>query len=358
MPKNKILIAGGMGVVGRAAVRHFDALDNWDVVALSRRKPDFETRARFLAVDLRDSRECRRVLSAEENVTHVVYAALHEQPSLVSGWTESDHVRVNLQMLENLLDCVEDGAGFRHLTLLQGGKAYGVHLGPPPQIPSRESDGRTMPPNFYFDQEDLVAARQKGKPWHWTILRPPGVCGFAVRSPMNMLLATGVFAAISRQLGLPLRFSGALGHVKEICDAGLLAEAIAWAGSTPAAENEIFNITNGDCFLWEAMMSKVADVFKMPVGSPHSMSLARTMADKAPVWDKIVRAYGLKPYPLTELVPSWDFADFTFRYRQAPFVSLLSTIKIRKAGFGACIDTEEMLVRQLRNLQESRVLPY
>jgi nucleoside-diphosphate-sugar epimerase len=50
--RNKVLIAGGMGVVGRAAVEHFDSLSDWDIVALSRRTPDFETRAEFLSFDL------------------------------------------------------------------------------------------------------------------------------------------------------------------------------------------------------------------------------------------------------------------------------------------------------------------
>ena len=60
-----------------------------------------------------------------------------------------------------------------HVTLMQGGKAYGVHLGPLKRVPLKESDGRTMPPNFYYDQEDLVRERQAGKRWTWTALRPP-----------------------------------------------------------------------------------------------------------------------------------------------------------------------------------------
>jgi hypothetical protein len=58
------------------------------------------------------------------------------------------------------------------------------------------------------------------------------------------------------------------------------------------------------------------------------------------------------------LVPSWEFADFTFRHRQVPFESVQSTIKIRQAGFSDCVDTEEMFVRQLRALQDAGILPH
>ena len=96
----------------------------------------------------------------------------------------------------------------------------------------------------------------------------------------------------------------------------------------------------------------------MPCGAPHSMSLARVMSDKDTVWDNIVRKHQLQPYRLRDLVPSWEYADFTFRYRQTPFESLLSTIKVRKAGFHECIDSAEMFTIQLCELQNKRVLPH
>ena len=286
----KALVAGALGVVGRANVEHLTSLPGWEVVALSRRAPDFETQATFVATDLTDAKGCRDALKDHRDFTHVIFAALHEQPSLVLGWTEADHVRTNVAMLANLLDVVEKNApGLRHFALMHGGKAYGVHLGPPPRVPSRETDPRTMPPNFYYDQEDLLRQRQRGKSWSWTVFRPPAVCGFAVGSPMNTILALGLYAAISRELGLALRFPGAPGHLKDACDAHLLARAVHWAGQSQSAANEIFNVANGDCFLWEQAFPSIATVFSMEAAEPHAMSLARVMADKEPVWDRIVR---------------------------------------------------------------------
>jgi len=357
----KALVVGGLGVVGRANVEYLTTLTtlpDGDVVGLSRRSPDFATRAQFVSADLTDARSCRDALKIHADITHVVFAALHERPALVRGWTEADQVRVNVDMLRNLLDAVEAAApSFQHFALIHGGKAYGVHLGPPPRVPSRESDPRTMPPNFYYDQEDLLRERQRGRSWTWTIFRPPAVCGFAVGSPMNTILTVGVFAAISRELGLPLRFPGAIGHLKDACDARLLAKAVHWAGSSAQAANEIFNVSNGDCFLWEQAFESIADVFGMACGAPHPMPLARVMPDKAAVWDAIVTKYRLRPYRFEQLVASWEFADFTFRYGQAPYESLQSTIKLRKAGFQECVDTEEMFVRQLKEIQRERVLP-
>lgn len=37
---NKVLVAGATGIVGQAAVEHFSTLDDWDVVAVSRRPPE------------------------------------------------------------------------------------------------------------------------------------------------------------------------------------------------------------------------------------------------------------------------------------------------------------------------------
>ena len=355
----KALVVGALGVVGRANVEYLTTLPDWSVVALSRRAPDFETRAQFISCDVTDRNALRSALAGHPDITNVVFAALHEQPTgLVAGWSEADTVHTNVAMLANTLDALEEAVpSLRHFALMHGGKAYGVHLGPPPSIPSRETDARTMRPNFYYDQEDLLRERQRGKSWSWTVLRPPAVVGFAVGSLLSTILVVGVFAAISRELGIALRFPGAVGHLKDACDARLLAKAVHWAGQTPAAANEIFNISNGDCFLFEQVFPRIAEVFSMPCGAPHPMSLARVMGDKSTAWDDIVRTHQLRPYRLRDLVPSWEYADFTFRYRQAPFESLLSTIKARKAGFHECVDSEEMFVTQLHSLQNDRILP-
>jgi hypothetical protein len=65
------------------------------------------------------------------------------------------------------------------VALLQGTKAYGVHVRPP-TVPARENRSRCKQPNF-INQERYLRDAQKGKAWAWSILRP--VLGASVGAP-------------------------------------------------------------------------------------------------------------------------------------------------------------------------------
>ena len=59
-------------------------------------------------------------------------------------------------MLRNVIEFLVSGKSvLKHVSILQGTKAYGVHLHPI-AIPARESDPRDNHPNFFFDQQDYV----------------------------------------------------------------------------------------------------------------------------------------------------------------------------------------------------------
>lgn len=341
----KIIIAGALGLVGRSILEHFEGLLDWDIIALARRTPEFPSRARFIPVDLLDRSDCAEKLASCDDATHIVYAALFEKPMLAQGWTEADQIAANLTMLTNLLDVtVEGNPRFRHLALLQGGKAYGAHLGQV-ILPAKEHMPRHIPPNFYYAQEDMVRARQAGEAWAWTVLRPMVILGFSLGSPMNIMEALMAYAAICRELDLPLRFPGSgMRNLMEATDARLLARAIAWSGSCAAARNAIFNVTNGDIFLWENIWPDLSRRlgFEPALGQP--LPLATIMADKADLWMRIVERHGLRDHPLHAVAgASWPFADSIFGYHGIANSALLSTIKIRRAGFHDCIDTEEAI---------------
>lgn len=348
-----VLIAGVSGIVGGAVARHEMARGR-EVIGLSRRVPG-EPAGRHISVDLTDAADCRNKLSALRGVRHLVYAALFEKPDLGAGWLEADQIATNLLMLHNLLNALDD-AGLQHVTLLQGAKAYGVHLGQIP-VPAREDAPRHLHPNFYWAQEDLLRARQSVGGWRWTVLRPQVVLGFAEGSAMNMVAAIGAYAAISRARCLPLVYPGQGQRVTEATDVRLLARAIAWAGESPAAADQIFNITNGDVLVWQNLWPVVARQFGMEVGLPHPMPLATIMPGHEATWAALVQQHDLVPTTLANLVgSSWQFADFAFS-RTHSTASLLSTIKIRQAGFSDCIDTEVSLAWELQQLQDRRVLP-
>ncbi len=355
--KKKILIVGALGAVGRCALEHFERNLDWDIVGLARRKPDFPTRAQWVSPDLRDRADCEAKLGDLKDITHIAYTAVYEKQDVTRGWSEMDHVQINLAMLKNLVEVIERASpNLQHITLMQGTKAYGGHLGPF-RMPARETDARYMGPNFYYDQMDWLAERQQGKDWSWTILRPQLVCGIAIGSPLNIITAIGVFAAISREYGLPLRFPGGHQRVGEATDARLIAKAMEWAGTHAIAANQIYNITNGDVYIWEHVFPKVAKLFNMETGPAHPFSLARVMPQNEAIWDKVVARYGLVPHAYKDIVVSWQFADFLLGYGQRPNPHHMSTIKIRQHGFADCIDSEDMFEELIGELQNRRILP-
>ena len=220
MAKRKILIAGASGLVGYAGVRHFARLDGWEVVAVSRRTPPPVEGAEFISVDLLDPRKCEEVFSQMGDVTHLAYAAVNEKPNLLEGWLERKQMEVNLAMLRNLFEPLHKVAkNLKHVTVLQGTKAYGAHIAPMP-VPARERAPRHPHENFYWLQEDYIREKQSGRNWSWTILRPQLVVGEAVGSNLNVIPAIGVYGAILKEAGLPLAFPGGPPYLFELVDVG------------------------------------------------------------------------------------------------------------------------------------------
>lgn len=332
------------------------------MVALSRRIPQGLEGVEVLSVDLFDAAKCTQVFSAMREVTHVVYAALYEKPGLIAGWRERDQMQANERMLRNLFEPLEAAAKrLQHVTLLQGTKAYGSHIEPVP-VPARERLPRHPHENFYWLQEDYLRAKQRGKDWHWTILRPQVIFGESLGSHMNEIPAIGVYGALLKEADEPLHYPGGPhGRIFEAVDADLLARACAWAATSPACRNETFNINNGEPIEWRTVWPAIADALGMEPGPARPMSLAAEMPRRQVEWAAIVRKYGLRsPESLEEFVgQSFIYADRNFAYGQsvAPAPTLASTVKARLAGFHDCVDTEEMFRRLFRRFQELRWLP-
>ncbi|MBM4440385.1 MAG: SDR family oxidoreductase [Candidatus Rokubacteria bacterium] len=358
---NTVLIAGASGLVGYAAARHFAGLPGWKTVAVSRRLPDDLPGVELIAVDLLDAARCAEVFGRMRDVTHVVYAALYEKPGLYQGWRERDQMETNRRMLEHLFEPLRRAAaGLRHVTLLQGTKAYGAHLKPIP-IPAKERAPRDPHENFYWLQEDYLRGRQAGAPWTLTILRPQVIFGESLGSHMNLVPAIGVYAALRRDAGRPLSFPGGPPWVREAVDADLLARACAWAAESPAAANETFNINNGDVFEWRHVWPAIAETLGMEVGPDEPQSLAATMPPREAEWRAIVRKHGLRaPESLAAYVgQGFVYADGQLAYgaKRTPPTTLVSTIKARQAGFHECMDTEDMFRKWFRRFQERGWLP-
>jgi len=356
--RRTILVAGALGVVGRAVVERFAARADATVIALARRASDFAPQATWISVDLRDAAATRAALAAHPDVTHLVYAALHEQADLLEGWRAQANVDLNTAMLRHTLDALA-GAPLAHVTLLQGTKAYGVHTGRAMRVPARETDAVRDHANFYFDQQDLVAARGAATGFDWTIFRPQIVLGVAVGSAMNPVATLAAYALLARERGLPLVYPGPIDLLTECTDARLIAQAIEWAWDAPRAHGEAFNIANGDVVVWAELFKRLADHFDMPLGAPARQRLRDAMPAQAASWRTLAEREGLRVADLGALIGlSWQYAEATWAAsRPLAVPPLVSTIKLRQAGFGACIDSEECIVEHLEAMSARGYLP-
>lgn len=342
-----VLVAGDAGLIGSYAAREYSRL-GWTVHGVSRREVH-GVPWQHHSVDLLDPAAAAG-LAGLGDVTHLVFAAYIERP------TDPELITVNDALLRNTLDALRAaGAPLDHVTLYQGGKAYGHHLGYF-TTPAKESDPRLIAPHFYYTQEDLLRGIAQERGFAFTALRPEGVTGYATGNPMNLLLVIGVYAAINKELGLPMRFPGtraAYDVLYQTTDAELLARATVWSGSAESAANQVFNVTNGDQFRWSGLWPMFARHFGMEYAPPQQMSLAETMPTRADVWARLVERHGLVETPYEEMV-AWPVGDFLFHHEAD---NITSTVKIRQAGFADALDTETRLPQLFDRLVQQKVLP-
>ena len=181
------------------------------------------------------------------------------------------------------------------------------------------------------------------------MFRPTVVYGAATGNNMNPLLPLVVYAALLRERGEPLHRPWPADRAPllvEAVDAGLVGEALVWAATAPQARDETFNLTNGDVFTWEGLWPALADELGMAVGEHRPLSFARDVRGCGADWAALVDRHGLAaPRDLDVFVGanSFVYADIVVPGRGSPALPALnSTIKVRQAGFTACLDTEDM----------------
>ena len=352
MSQMTALIAGATGAASIRLVEELLADPDWSVIGLSRNPPaSAHDRLTYIRADLMDSADTRRALSAHPAITHAFYTS---RAPFKEGGLED--VEGNVTMLENLIDGLEaSAAGLAHVHLVTGSKWYGIHLGPGPS-PAREDASRHMPPNFYYDQQDLLSRRQQGRPWTWSASRPNVIYDFAPSRVRNLVPTIGAWAAISKELGLPLDYPGhpdSFNALTDMTDATHLARALKWMATAETARNQAFNATDGDFFRWRHLWQRVADHFGMELGQCRPVTADAWMADKQPVWDRITARHGLEERPLADLA-AWGFLDFLTNQR---FDVVSSMVKIRQAGFTETVSSIDKFIEHLARYQDARLLP-
>ncbi len=357
----RVLVVGLSGLVGFAAAKRFAADQSFTVVGVSRRRPDrLPTGVEHVGVDLSDAAATAEAVAVFRDVTHVVYAALYEEPGLIAGWRSDEQMRVNLAMLRNVLDPLSAVADLEHVSILQGTKAYGAHV-EPMAVPGRERNPRHQHDNFYWLQEDELRSRAAEKGFAWSIFRPVVIFGEAIGGNMNPIPALGTYAAVLRSRGEPLHWPGGVASITEAVDADLVADALHRVATDDLARNETYNVANGDVFTMRNVWPAIADAFGMDVGEERPTQLAVEMPRRAAEWEAVHTRFGLVgPVDVEEFVgQSFIYTDMLCGFgndRLRP-PALVSTIKLRQAGFDACLDTEDMFHKWISHHQRLGLFP-
>jgi len=347
------LVLGVTGVTGTPFAEQLLAA-GWTVYGVSRRPPELKPGTplagfRHLPIDLQNAAALDDALRSAVGITHVFHCA-----NAGSG-------DARLQMMSNLLDALERrAANFRNISVLQGMKYYGCHLGPF-RTPAREDDPRPADNAFYNDEEDLIGRRQSGKSWRWTALRPHSVCGYAAGNPLNLALALAVYGSLRRELGEPFSFpaTAACFHsLFQVMDAEMLARAAIHVATQPACANTVFNVSNGDIFRWQNLWPSLAGFFGLAAAGPGQQLLADFFARHQCTWERLARKHDLRPFPFGRLA-AWVRGDYTAPNSRfaAEYDIIADTVKIRRAGFAEAESSEAMFLRLFARYRAERIIP-
>ena len=200
MNKKTAVIAGASGLIGRRIADQLIADGGWQITGLARRA---QTRPgmQWIAVDLADRTDVEKKIAGID-ANHIFYAARYDHP--VEGKTED--VETNTNMLKNLVCAVEAAGRLEHVHALHGSKWYGHQLGPVKLPLEEDKSARSPNENYYFEQDAFLRAHSAGKSWGWSSSRPHAFCDPSVDLPRSIGLVIAVYAAIQRELGLPLDF--------------------------------------------------------------------------------------------------------------------------------------------------------
>jgi len=356
MSNRRALVVGASGITGFNTAEAL-ARRGWEVDGISRRAPQGLAGIAPISVDVTDREATANALSGRD-FSHLFYCTWSRRD------TEAENIEVNGAMFANVLDALGPAGTLEHVALVTGLKHY---MGPfeayaraPMETPFREQQGRIDYPNFYYDQEDILFAAAARDEFTWSVHRSHTVVGWAFGNVMNMGMTLAVYATICRELDRPFVFPGSPQQyegVTDLTEAGLLADQLEWAATTPAAANQAFNTVNGDVFRWRRMWGVIAEDLGVEVGEypgeARLLAEEMTAEDYEPVWQRIVERYDLRPTRLTELASWWHTDGDLGR----PTETFADMTKSRELGFLGFRRTDASFLSLFERLRAERIIP-
>jgi nucleoside-diphosphate-sugar epimerase len=352
--KKTALVVGASGIGGRAAAERLVA-QGWNVYGLARR-PNSMAGVTPVAADLTDAAATKAAL-----------AGIAPDTVFITSWarqaSEAANIRVNGAMVRNLLAALPPAAAPRHVGLVTGLKHY---LGPfeaygkgvLPMTPFREEQGRLDVENFYYAQEDEVFAAAARDGFTWSIHRPHTIIGQAVGNAMNMGSTLAAYATICRETKRDFYFPGSAvqwNGLTDMTSATQLARHLIWAAETPAAQNQAFNVVNGDVFRWNWLWPRIADWFGIAAAAfdGELRPLEAQMAGDAGLWREIAARHGLVEPDLTRLASPWHTDADLGR----PIECVTDMTKSRLLGFAAYESTPAAFAALFEAMRVGRLIP-
>lgn len=350
------LVVGATGISGSALAQKL--IDkSWTTYGLSRSENTSIPGLKTIAANLLDKDDLIQKLK-DVRPTHVFITTWMRQD------TEAENIRVNSAMVRNILDSLLEQHSVQHVALVTGLKHY---LGPfeayakagtLPQTPVKEEHPRLEIENFYYAQEDEVFAAAARDGFTWSVHRPHTVIGKAVGNLMNMGTTLAVYASICKETGRPFHFPGSAAQwngLSDVTDAGILAEQMIWASTTPQASNQAFNVTNGDMFRWSWLWQKLASYFNVEVGNFDGTirTLESQMENDESIWKEIASKHNLKVTDINKLSSAWH-TDLDLG---RPLEVMTDMTKSRKLGFSIYQDTPESFFTLFDKLKSEQLIP-
>lgn len=351
----KALIVGISGVIGRSLSEKL-LEEGWNVTGLSRGRGEVLAGCTSVTADLTDAAAVSEALKSVKPDA-VFFSVWARQEN------EKANIRVNGAMIKNVIEALGDRLQGAHVALVTGLKHY---LGPfenygkgsAAVTPFREEQGRQPVDNFYYAQEDELFAGAEKYGYRWSVHRPHTIVGYAVGNAMNMGQTLAVYATLCREKGWPFIFPGSpeqWNGVSDVTDAGLLAEQLSWAATSPTAANEDFNAVNGDVFRWRWLWPRLAAYFGIEAADypEQMMPLEGRMQDAAAAWQTLAAQHQLREQDINKLV-SWWHTDADLG---RPMEAFTDMSKSRKAGFTGYRSTLDSFTALFDKLKQEKIIP-
>ncbi|KFY16276.1 hypothetical protein V492_01452 [Pseudogymnoascus sp. VKM F-4246] len=394
------IVTGATGILGREIVLALGKdQKQWSTIhAISRsQKEEYPSTVKHRHVDLTgDANSIANDLKGVE-AEYLFFAAYIQKDSEQENWD------VNGALLENFLEALKiTGANkkLKRVLLVTGAKQYGVHLGQT-KNPMEESDpwltGAEWPPNFYYNQQEILKKQAADGGWEWVVTYPNDVIGMARGNFMNLATTLGIYATISKEMNQELAFPGSetfYTRFDTFTSSKLHAQFALWAIFEPKAANRAFNVVNGDVQSWQNLWPKLAARFKCKIPAdqftrPSSFAASTTLS-RAPI-DALASEIGLKgtaavkPSTLDQRIQlskwskdakvnkvweevaaregldkeafghaTWAFLDFVLG---RSYDLVLNMTEARKLGFEGFVDSWDALDETFTELEEAGVLP-